>query len=351
MLPNKKQLFIRVDANTQIGSGHLIRCLALAQAWRKKGGKVTFISVCESESLRNRIIYEGFELVKIKEPYPNQADFESTLSTINDLPTTKPWVVLDGYHFDTHYQRSIKNNGNPLLIIDDIVHFDHYVADIILNQNIYAGELSYSCEPETKLLLGTDYVLLREEFLAYKNWNRKIPEVAKKILVTMGGGDPNNVTLKVLKALNQVNVEDFKIKVVMGSSYQHLDTLKETAGNCKHSVELLQNVSSMPELMAWADLAVSAGGSTCWELAFMGLPIVLIGTAVNQFGVLKGLIACGIAINLGWHSSVSIEHISNRINNSIIDSVWFKSASIKGKELIDGFGCSKIIMNMSLYCN
>ena len=79
----------------------------------------------------------------------------------------------------------------------------------------------------------------------------------------------------------------------------------------------------------------------------MGLPIVLIGTAENQLEVLKGLTDYGIAITLGWHSSVSIEHISNRINNLIIDSAWFKSACIKGKELIDGFGCSKIIMNMS----
>ena len=155
-----------------MGSGHVMRCVALAQAWKKQGGKVTFISLCDSESLRNRITDEGFELVLIKESYPDPADFEITLSTINNSNSNNSWVVLDGYHFDADYQQSIKNNGNPLVVIDDIGHLDNYVADIILNQNINAEDLNYSCETETKLLLGTNFVLLRDEFLTYNNLER-----------------------------------------------------------------------------------------------------------------------------------------------------------------------------------
>ena len=199
------QLFIRVDANQKTGTGHFMRCLALAQAWKKQGDKVTFISSCESESLRNRITDEGFELVLIKESYPDPADFEITLSTINNSNSNNSWVVLDGYHFDADYQQSIKNNGNPLLVIDDLGHLDNYVADIILNQNIKAEDLNYSCETETKLLLGTNFVLLRDEFLTYNNLKREIPEIGNKILVTMGGGDQNNITFKVLEAINQIN--------------------------------------------------------------------------------------------------------------------------------------------------
>ena len=175
-----------------------MRCLALAQAWKKQGGKVTFISSCESESLRNRITDEGFELVLIKESYPDPADFEITLSTINNSNSNNSWVVLDGYHFDADYQQSIKNNGNPLLVIDDLGHLDNYVADIILNQNINAEDLNYSCETDTKLLLGTNFVLLRDEFLTYNNLKRKIPEVANKILVTMGGNDKENISFRKL---------------------------------------------------------------------------------------------------------------------------------------------------------
>ena len=98
----QNNLYIRADANTQIGIGHLMRCLALSQAWKKQGGQVTFISACESESLRNRITDEGFKLVTIKDSYPDRTDLITTLSTINDLSSTKPWVALDGYHFNTH---------------------------------------------------------------------------------------------------------------------------------------------------------------------------------------------------------------------------------------------------------
>ncbi len=275
---DKQQFFIRADATTQIGFGHLMRCLALAQAWKKQGGKVTFISACESKSLRNRIANEGFQLVSIGEPYPDPADLETTLLSINNSSSNNSWVVLDGYNFDTDYQQSIKNNGNLLLVIDDTAHIDRYVADIILNQNIIAEELIYSCEPETKLLLGTDYVLLRDELLAYKNWKREIPKVAKKIIVTMGGSDSDNVTLKVLCALDQVDIDGLEIKAVVGTSNPHLDSLERIAEYNKHKIELLQNVFNMPDLMAWADMAISAGGSTCWELAYLGVPAILIIT-------------------------------------------------------------------------
>ena len=305
-------LFIRSDANIQIGTGHLMRCLALAQAWKNQGGKVTIITACENGSLRTRITDEGFQVVTIENPYPDHSDLETTLLTINNSSLNKPWIVLDGYHFDNDYQQSIKNNLNPLLVIDDIAHLDHYVADIILNQNIYAEELNYSCEPKTELLLGTEYVLLRDEFLEYKNWKRKIHKVAKKILVTMGGGDSDNVTLKVLEALDRVDIDGLEIKVVAGASNPHLDILKKVAGDGKHNIELLQNVSNMSDLMSWADLAVSAGGSTCWELVFMGLPTLSIVTAENQRRVAGGLNDYGVAINLGWYTDVSTRQIANK---------------------------------------
>ena len=339
-------LIIRADASTQIGSGHIMRCLALAQAWKKQDGKVIFISTCESESLRNRIIDEGFELVLVKDSYPDPVDFETTLSTLNYLPSTKSWVVLDGYHFDTDYQQCIKNNGNPLLVIDDIAHLNHYVADIILNQNINAEKLSYSCEPETKLLLGTEYVLLRDEYLTYKNTNGEIPVVAKRILITMGGADPENITLKVLNALNQINVEDLEINVVVGTSNPHLNTLKKAAMNCYHKIEVLHDVSNMSQLMAWADLAVSAGGSTCWELAFNGVPSILIVLAKNQKWVAKGLSKYGYAINLGGHNEVTCEQTKTTVEKLISDNVERNMMSNCGRKLIDGQGKRKVTAEM-----
>ncbi len=341
-------LFIRADANTQIGSGHLMRCLALAQAWKKQGGNVTFISDCGSESLRNRITGEGFELVLIEKPCPDLADLETTFLVINNSSSIKPWVVLDGYHFDTEYQQRIKYNGNPLLVIDDTAHLNHYFADIILNQNINAENLNYSYEPGTKLLLGTDYVLLRDEFSFYQNWKREIPEVAKKILVTMGAGDANNVTLRVLDALDQVDIDGLKIKVVAGASNPHLDIIRVAAKESRHRVELAIDVLNMSELMAWADLAVSAGGSTCWELAFNGVPSILIVTAENQKSIAEGLNKYNSAVNLGWYNKVTSEQIKNTFHILISDKAKRNIMSNYGRRLINGKGKYKVTAEMNI---
>ena len=106
--------------------------------------------------------------------------------------------------------------------------------------------------------------------------------------------------IKLSEAINQINIEDLEIKVVIGPSNRNLDTLKETAKNSKHRVELLQNVFSMPEVMDWADLAVSAGGSTCWELFYMKVPAILIILADNQKGVVETLCKREICFTLGW---------------------------------------------------
>jgi UDP-2,4-diacetamido-2,4,6-trideoxy-beta-L-altropyranose hydrolase len=338
-----KEFFIRVDANPQIGIGHFMRCIALAQQSKKQGYKVTFISACENISLRNKIIDEGFQLVSIKKPYPDPVDLETTLGLINNSLSNNTWVVLDGYHFDMHYQQSIKNNGNRLLVIDDTAHLNYYVADIILNQNIIAGELNYSCEPDIKFLLGTDYVLLRDEFLSYKNWNRATPKVAKKILVTMGGGDSGNVSLKVLCALDKVNINGLEIKVVIGANYPHLNTLNKVAKDSKHKVELLQNVSSMPDLIVWADMAISAAGSTCWELAYFGLPAILIIISANQMMNLKFLEKYGAATFVRNRMNISTNMISGKIHQLIMDKELRNTMSHTGKLLIDGSGSERVV--------
>ena len=127
-------LFIRADATSQIGSGHVMRCIALAQAWQDQGGRVTFISHCDSDTLRIRIIGEGFNLVSIEKPHPHPSDLTLTLSCINPEttgPNTGAWLVLDGYHFTPDYQKAIKDAGIRLLIIDDMNHLPYYHADII----------------------------------------------------------------------------------------------------------------------------------------------------------------------------------------------------------------------------
>ena len=216
MVSEPPHLFIRADANVQIGTGHIMRCLALAQAWQDRGGKVTFISRCESKKIQERISDEGFDLLSLEKPYPHPSDLVQTLralSTIQQQPTIKNWLVADGYHFDSMYQKKIKEAGHKLLWIDDYGHTDHYYADIVLNQNVSAEECFYKKrETSTRLLLGTHYVLLRREFIQWQGWEREDPSIARKVLITMGGSDPDNVTLKVIQALKKVFVSGLEAK-------------------------------------------------------------------------------------------------------------------------------------------
>lgn len=335
-------LIIRADATAEIGTGHVMRCLALAQAWQDKGGKIVFISHCKNDALRQRITAEGFDFISLDKPHPDPLDINFTLGMVKKLniPDSKreTWFVVDGYHFDATYQKSIKEAGYKLLWIDDYGHADHYYADLVLNQNISADPSFYNNrEPYTQLLLGTRYALLRREFERWQGWQREIPPIARKVLVTLGGGDPDNVTLKIIQALKEADLLGLEAQIVIGPANPHLELLKKEIGD-ESRRHLLTNVAEMPDLMAWADVAISASGSTCWELAFMGLPGIILMTAENQRGNAEALDGESIGINLGWPQDLSVERITAQLKHLMMNSEMRSLMSLRGQNLVDGYG-------------
>jgi len=338
-------IFVRADASASIGTGHVMRCIALGQAWQDKGGRVVFISHCESGKLQERIIGEGFDFIYIENPHPHSSDLDKTietLSTIHHSPSTNDWLAVDGYHFDSMYQKKIKEAGYRLLWIDDYGHADHYYADIVLNQNISAEESFYSKrESYTRLLLGTRYVLLRREFRQWQGWQREIPDTAKKILVTLGGSDPENLTLKIVQALKQVDISGLEAKIVVGPSNPNLHTLQQEVSD-NANLQIITNATNMPELMAWADVAVSAGGSTCWEMALLGLPNMIIFFAGNQKPIAEKLHADNVALSLGWGHKLTIKDIAQSLEKLIRTAPLRKIFSINSRNLIDGDGAQQI---------
>ncbi len=342
-----KNLIIRADATTRIGTGHIMRCIALAQAWQDRGGDVTFLSHCDSEALRQRIIDEGFDFINIEKPCPDPNDLSFTLDMLSaishQLSATSPWLALDGYHFTPDYQKVIRENGYKLLVIDDMAHLAHYHADILLNQNIHASSLNYSCDKDTVKLLGCEYVLLRREFLKYKDWKREIPEKAKKILVTMGGADPDNVTLKIIKALNSLNDSDLKVKIIAGPANPNINTLEKELHLSPFNCELLCGVSNMPELMAWSDMAVTAAGSTCWELAFMGVPSITVVISGNQQDVASGLDRAKIFKTVGLYKKISKDILIMDLTTLMQDKELREKKSRLGRQLIDGKGSKNVV--------
>ena len=228
-------LLIRADANSHIGTGHVMRCLALAQAWQGAGGKVIFITACESEALRQRLIGDKLEVVALSDP----RDWQVVARTLAAHPNA--WVALDGYHFDTAYQQRFKDTGHQLLVIDDLAQLDLYVADLVLNQNLGAQGLTYAHQPATRLLRGTDYVLLRKEFLSHLESRREAPERARKILVTLGGADPDNITLTIVRALQRLDADSLEVVVAVGASYPCFDDLQAATGAPRSSLIALRS--------------------------------------------------------------------------------------------------------------
>jgi len=343
-----QQLMIRADADREIGTGHIMRCIALAQSWRDHGGKVKFITYCSNAFLINRIINEGFSLQQLNKSILDPADMCSYLTYTTDFRFTKDknnWIVLDGYQFGPAYQTAVKKAGYKVLIIDDMAHLPIYHADILINQNLSGKKLNYNIDFGTTLLLGNQYVMLRKEFLALKK-NRSKAGGVKKILVTLGGADTENVATTVLKALSRFGQSGLKIKVVAGPVNPHVQALKSQIQMSDVDIEVLTSVNDMPSLIAWADLAVSGGGSTCWELAFHGLPFFIIVLAENQIDIAKGLDDAGAAINLGWHRDLTEDFIFSRIDELVENQEMRHSLSQNSRGLIDGQGTERIIKEM-----
>ena len=339
-------LLIRADASVSIGTGHIMRMIALGQAWQAQGGEVHFLCAEITPALEQRLASEGFHLLRIDATLGSPEDLSETMQLISETlqaDRQNARVVLDGYHFGSDYQLGIKAAGFKLLVVDDYGHADFYHADWVLNQNISAREELYAKRsPDTKLLLGPKFAMLRKEFLAYKGWQREIAPVAKKILVTLGGSDPDNVTLKVIQALIDF---DLHVKVVVGGSNPHLPDLQQVLENKKTppaKMELVINPADMPGLMAWADLAVAAGGSTFWELAFFGIPSILFTLAENQKDSIQKIRKAEVAIIIKDGENCS-DCFSKQFLANYNQRKKLKRISDSCLELIDGNGCERAI--------
>ncbi|MHC4843928.1 MAG: UDP-2,4-diacetamido-2,4,6-trideoxy-beta-L-altropyranose hydrolase, partial [Planctomycetota bacterium] len=210
-------LIFRADAGQQIGIGHVMRCLALAQCWHEAGGQVIFAIGDETPSLSERLRAGGLRVSNLSTKKGSTQDAMQTAEIA--LQAGASWVVVDGYHFDSDYQQYLKNSGIRVLLIDDCGYTSHCFADIILNQNIHASDNLYQKrESDTRLLLGTNYVLLRKEFLKWQDWKRVIRDLGSKVLVTFGGTDPHKLTLKTLQALKKISIHNLHVVVVVGGN-------------------------------------------------------------------------------------------------------------------------------------
>ncbi len=333
-------LVIRADASSKIGLGHAMRCLALAEAWQDIGGQVTFVMAPEEPELEARIRSEGMDLVHLIAQPGSSEDAKETANLGKEMKAS--WIVLDGYHFSTGYHRTIKNTGVQFLLIDDNGQYRHYYADVVLNQNLHANKSMYTHKEQlTQLLLGSRYALVRREFLTWRSMKRTIPKVGGKVLVTLGGGGAHALNLKIIRVLRDLT--GLEAVVLLGGNDPDLKKFEEASKNAHCIMRIDRNVANISNLMAWADLAVSGAGSTAWELAFMGLPSIVLALAKNQKKVAESLHARKAAVNLGWYTKVSESNLRDAVNQIMHDAARRRKMSNVGRKLVDGLGSARVV--------
>lgn len=281
------QLLLRADATPKIGTGHIMRCVALAQAAKSFGFSVHLIGRVTVPWVLKRLESEGIAFNPLADLPPEQEDPVTLLGHIAECG--KPdWLVLDGYHFGLDCQQAVRNAGHKLLVIDDYAHLPEYSCDILLNQNIGAEELPYKGDIGKKLL-GPKFALLRQEFImAIQQAEKRIPpSTCRNILLTLGGGDFSNHLEQIASYFETPLLSGCTVRVIAGSMPpEHIQNCLQ---NCPATIEILQRVENMPAILLQTDLCITAGGSTCWELCCLGVPFLTVVVAENQKGICKQL--------------------------------------------------------------
>lgn len=340
------KLLIRADASTEMGTGHLMRCLALAQAVKAQGGSAYFAIVSCPPLLLERFENEGFTIHGlISVEAGSSIDAQETAGLFWNLHCQ--WICVDGYQFGADYQQSLKALGCRSLFLDDYGHASFYCADLILNQNISAHDRYYQHRhPKTDLLLGTRYTLLRQEFLGCRKEQRRIPDVVRNLLVTLGGSDPGNVTTWILESLQAIDIPGLTITVIVGAANPHRDLLEACAICSIYPIQLVWNATNMPNYIAATDLAISAGGSTVWELLMFGVPNIIVTLADNQVAIAQSLHQQDISVSLGFHHALEATQLASVVQKISMNLKQRQQMSAKGQALIDGDGCDRVLMAM-----
>jgi len=328
-----------------------MRCLALGEAWQYCGGKVILMGRVENEALQRRIGELGILFV------PLAGAFSPTdeMRRLNDLlfmlrntghtPNCHPWLVLDGYHFDTGYQSMVRGRGYKVCIIDDTAHLNFYDATIVLNQNVNTSALSYRCSDKTCLLIGSQFALLRRHFWDMPRKPRSVSGIAYRVLVSFGGMDACRQLTKVVRALRNVSLARLEVTLVAGFEDSDINDLRHVAGELanQHEIHIVSDVQNMPDIMARSNIAITAGGTTTLELCFMGVPMILIAIADNQLGIISGLQAAGAGIALGWYNKVSEADIATSMNTLLQETGRCVRMSQAAQQLVDGKGWQRVI--------
>lgn len=355
------KIVVRADASLTMGSGHIMRCLTLADRLKQQGHDITFICRKHDGHLADLIGQKGFAVQLLAKG--ETADFIKQhahsewlgASESDDFAECKPilqalkpdWLIIDHYAIGEKWEQQAKRllPNLKILAIDDLADRTHD-CEILLDQNFGRknGDYQPLVPSDCQRLLGTRYTLLRDEFANWRTRSlnrRKRVQQPKHILVNLGGVDNDNVTLKILQSLNtffQQSTQSFNVTVVMGKTAPHIESVQRFAKRASFACAVLVNVTNMAELMANADLAIGAAGSTTWERCCLGLPMVLIVLADNQQVIAEALADKNLVKVVT--DMAALDEQLPRLLSELTDN--YKKFSRQSAKLVDGQGAKRV---------
>jgi spore coat polysaccharide biosynthesis predicted glycosyltransferase SpsG/L-amino acid N-acyltransferase YncA len=296
---------IRADGGAGVGSGHLARGLALTQAWVDRGGEATLVSASPPLWWESRYRREGAEVLG-----PDGSAPEGD------------WAVVDGYALGRHAERAARDAAPHIMAVDDHGIAGDHEVDVLVDQNLGASAATYACTaPGADLLLGPRYAILRRDFRAAHNRPRPIPERARRMLVGLGGSPPAEVRALVDQALAEPALRGLQ-------------------------PDWLEGVDDVPAAMAVADVALSASGSTCWELCCTGLPAVLLAIADNQLPLAAAMATHGAATNAGPLTELAPAALAAAVAGLAANVVARTEMARRGRILVDGRGARRVVTRL-----
>ncbi|WP_028492442.1 UDP-2,4-diacetamido-2,4,6-trideoxy-beta-L-altropyranose hydrolase [Thioalkalivibrio sp. ALE19] len=365
MTPRKQTVVFRADASEQIGNGHVMRCLTLAEGLRERGHECHFICRQHEGNRIETIRGHGFSVHVLPlvtnnlgensgeaaSPHVHwlgvswETDARECLEIVGEL--NPDWLVIDHYALDARWERCVKAQGARVLVIDDLADRPHE-ADLLLDQNLGRSAEDYTdlVPAGCRILVGPRYALLRPEFGQQREESlrgRRSPRL-QRLLVTMGGVDQHNATGKALSALRSCPLpDDAEIEVVMGGNAPWLTEVREQCAAMPWPTRVQVDVQDMARRMVEADLAIGAAGSTSWERCCLGLPALMVVLAENQRSIGEALHSAGAGQMIGTPDDLVV---LPRRWASLVEATALADTAMAASNLTDGNGTQMAIQEM-----
>ena len=332
---NKKIAF-RVDGNNDIiGLGHVMRCIHLAEEFKKNGYNCYFIMKDFYETV-NKVEEKNFEVdaIRVEIEMSDELNMVENFVKNNYINT----LILDRWDLKQEYLDEIKNKIKNFVVINDFegLNFkDLFVINV--NDNI-----TYRNEVNELSCIGLSYAIIPDNFLNYRNVRNVRNKDAETIVISMGGSDAKKLTKKVLEFLNKCEGH-YEVITILGPGYKFVNEIEKLNLKSKHEIEVISNPKSMVKYFAKADIAITSGGMTKFEISFMGIPSIVLCQNVNEDFVTNNIKKYKTLINLGVGTCVEFKEFYRAFNLLINNFDLRNEMSMNGKRLIDGLGKKRIV--------